>query len=410
MSISYQQLLAFAESFAGIRAITRLEPLAGLGAKVFPPTYGVDDASAVSRYATEGRVVFGPDGGQTTVVESVVLDSVPAQAHAFSAELLAAVERQQLDLPLVGVDFRGEPGLQDYGVLTDLECPHRVYDAIPRDSLDGDVPFRFGAVGKAVTDATPRNATALYVHAPAALLFGAWDSTGPKGGRGSKFERAITSEIVATGIALGKATSSRIDPLGIEKGVDIYQTPDGWTLDPDQAPAGAKKVRPSEVNHGNIKPSIDSAAGGVTAAAIEATTVLSLIQLRRLGFPLNPDGQAFAPEAKEKAAAAARATLAALGLAATALAFEAGFDLRSRCVLAPTAALRFEAVDRAGGIEAFTLTGEEGLTLVADAAKAAAEAGLPWRAGLHTLKPTARLAELVRRSREAAEQSPPEAG
>src|SRR6185295_4100679 len=143
VSLAYDQLLAFVANHAGIRAITRLEPLAGPGTKVFPPTYGVD-GPATTRYAVEERVITAEDGAQTTVVESVVLNSVAAQAHALSEALLSAWQAGELELPLVGVDFTQSPGLEDFGVITDLECPHRVYDAINRDSLDGDVPFRYG--------------------------------------------------------------------------------------------------------------------------------------------------------------------------------------------------------------------------------------------------------------------------
>ncbi len=407
MGLNYEKLLAYVETHAGIRAVVGLEPLAGPGAKVFPPTYGTDERAPVTRYAVEERVFIDSDGGHGRRVESVVLNSVAAQAHQLSMALREAWEREELEMPLIGVDFTAAEGLEEFGVLTDLDCPHRVYDAIARDSLDGDVPFRFGQVGKSITAASTSNATALFRHAPAALLFGAWDSTGPKGGRGSKFERAIESEIVATDIALGKKTSSRIDPLGIEKVVEIYETVDGWTLDRAEAPK-APALKPSEINHGNIKPVIDSTAGGVTAALIEATTVMSLIQLRRLKFPTGADGNPFRTrEDGAAAAAAARATLAALGLAASALAFEAGFDLRSRCVLAPTAALVFEAVGRTGDIDQFSLSGEEALRLVKEAAAQAAAAGLGWQTGLHPLEPTHRLAELVRRSREASEASAP---
>ena len=399
MPLSFDRLLDYVREYAGIRARSRLEPLAGVGTKIFPPTYGVPDA-AITKYAVERRVVRGPDG-RTSVVDSVVLNSVAAQAHELSDALLAATESGRLELPLIGVDFTGVDGLAEFGVITDLQSPHRVYDAVHRDSLDADLPFRSGEIGRAITDATVADATALFVHSPSALLFGAWDSTGPKGGRGTKFERAITSEIVANDIALGAKTSSRIDPLGVEKVTDIYRTPSGdWTLEQREADAKTKSkpLRPSEINHGNVTPSIDERAGGITAAEIEATTVISLVHLRRLRFTVDAANATSRPEAET----AARATLAALGLAATALAFEAGFDLRSRCVLAPTADQRFEAVGRAGTVEEFTLTGAEGLELVARAAQAAAAAGLAWRAGLHALTPTPRLAELVRRSKEAA--------
>ncbi|EKF25317.1 CRISPR-associated GSU0053 family protein [Mycolicibacterium hassiacum DSM 44199] len=405
MSLDYQQLSSYVSTYAGIRAVSKLEPLGGPRDKVFPPTYGVED-SAATKYATELRVVDTADG-TTAQVESVVLNSVAAQAHQLSRALRAAWEANDLDLPLIGTDFSQIEGLEEYGTITDLDAPHRVYDAIHRDSLDSEVPFRFGEIGRAVTEATVDNATALYQHSPSALLFGAWDSTGPRGGRGSKFERAITSEIVATGIALGKKTSSRIDPLGIEKVDGIYRSTDGsWTFDESQAVPKSKPIRPSEINHGNVTPSIDAKAGGITAASIEATTVLSLIQLRRLKFPKTTDGAPL----DQSAGHAARTTLAALGLAATTLAFEQGFDLRSRCVLAPTSELVFDAVGRAGEVESFTLTGAEALALVAESADAAAKAGLRWRSGLHRLTPTERLIELVRRSRDAAIASAPVEG
>lgn len=401
MSLNYQQLVASVSTHAGIRSKTELQPLGGPNDKLFPPTYGVED-SAATKYATEQRVTH--TDGDAFATEAVVLSSVAAQAHRLAGGLRDAWESGELDLPLIGTDFSAVEGLEEYGVITDLDAPHRVYDAIHRDSLDGEVPFRFGPIGKAVTEASMANAAALFVHSPSALLFGAWDSTGPKGGRGSKFERAITSEIVATGIAVGKSTSSRIDPLGIEKVDGIYRTPNNsWTFDDKQAVPKSKPIRPSEINHGNVTPSIDTRAGGVTAERVVATTVISLIQLRRLTFPKSPNGASLSKEA----GGAARAALAALGLAATVLAFEQGFDLRSRCVLAPTANLQFEVVGRAGQLEEFTLTGAEALALVAEAAEAATAAGLPWSAGLHSLVPTDRLAELVRRSRDVAISSVP---
>ena len=39
-------------------------------------------------------------------------------------------------------------------------------------------------------------ATPLFKHAPHCLVFGMWDSTGPRGGAGFKFSRALVSEII----------------------------------------------------------------------------------------------------------------------------------------------------------------------------------------------------------------------
>ncbi len=75
---------------------------------------------------------------------------------------------------------------------------------ILRDSeLDGQ-PFRRSPRGKALDTVSPTNATALFELCPTALLFGMWDSHGPKGGLGPKFERAMVSEIVGVGAEWGR--------------------------------------------------------------------------------------------------------------------------------------------------------------------------------------------------------------
>ncbi len=410
MGISYDDLRsAVAGAAVGARARTLLEPLGGPGDKIFPPTYSpAEGEQARTKYAVETRV----DPAADARVESVVLDSVASQANRFELALLEAVRRGDLAMPVTSVDFSPTPEL-GLDRLSDLEAPHRIFDALLRDSYDGDLLFRFGGPGRAITEATSRNAGALFHHAPATLVFGGWDSTGPKGGRGAKYERALTSEVVATEVSLGSKTSSRIDPAAIEKAATVYISDDdlGWTLDeaeavrddkgkPRLAGGTAGKGAPSGVNHGNIVPSIDIKSGGVTAKRIVATTVLSFIQLRRLRFPTGIDLDQL-PD-RGAAEAAARTALAALGLAAVVLAVEEGFDLRSRCVLVATAPFGFELVRRDGTVEGFELTSAEATALVHQAAEASARAGLPWRDGELVLRPSERLVDLIRRSRAHA--------
>lgn len=396
MTISLAELTdAVGGGAAGVRIVADLEPLGGDFQKVFPPTYGAD--STGNKYPVELR-----RSGNGQEVVSVVLNSVAAQANLHELALLEAVRDGELPLPTTVADFTKDPATAGYGRISDLEAPHRIADAIFRDSLDGDVLFRLGGAGRAVTDATPRNAAGIAHHAPAALLFGLWDSTGPRGGRGAKYERAFTSEITAFGVRTGVKTASRIDPLGIEKKAGpVYRTADhGWTLDQSEAVDGKKAAAldPSDVNHGNIPPGIDAVAGGVTADRIELLSVLSFIQLRRLRFPLDHVGNALPAESVRHAETAARTAIAALGLCASALAFEAGFDLRSRCVLVPKSAPTIELIGRSGDRTAFTLSRPEVLALVADAVVAAALAGLPWREGELVLTPAPQLTELLRRS------------
>src|SRR5690606_16333990 len=87
--------------------------------------------------------------------------------------------------------------------------------------------------GRKIILATLRNATPIFELCPTALVYGIWDSTGPKGGLGVKFQRAVVSEIIGIDASLGVKTSSRIDPLGIRlKAGPIYEGNDGeWTTD-----------------------------------------------------------------------------------------------------------------------------------------------------------------------------------
>lgn len=418
MTITLEDLAdAVAGDGVGIRARTILEPLGGPGDKIQPSTYGVDDR-ADTKYALEYRRVNGES------VESVVLDSVASQANRFELALLDAYRADEISLPVVSADFREIAGLEGYDRISSLEAPHRVFDAILRDSLLGGRLFRLSDIGQAITEATVKNAAALFHHAPTTLLLGGWDSTGPKGGRGAKYERALTSEIVGIGVARGVRTSSRLDPLGVElKSGTVYQAADGggvgqvaWTQDeadalkdkgkpvPYKGSGEGAAGRPSQMNHGNITPSIDTKAGGVTVDSIEATTVLSFAQLRRLRFPVDAMGNPLSGEARITAERAARTALAALGLAAAVLAFEEGFDLRSRCVLMATDDLNFELMRRgAAPSTTFTLNRAQAIALLDGASSAAATAGLPWAADELLLQPVDRLVELVRRSQALAE-------
>ena len=61
-----------------------------------------------------------------------------------------------------------------------IECSTRFF-AIP-SSMGSR--FRNAPAGHGLTKANVQNATPLFAHAPTALLFGAWDSTGSAGGSG----------------------------------------------------------------------------------------------------------------------------------------------------------------------------------------------------------------------------------
>ena len=432
--LTYDQLLsAVSGRAAGLRTLTKLQPAGGPGTKVFPPTY---EGAA---YATEHRRLPSHDDP----VPCVLLDSVQSQANRMEEALQHAYDRGELGdagLPLVEVDFGPfYPGedqdesmrlIDPVGRISSLQAPHRIADAILRDSVsadDGRTPFRQTAEGQRLAQANVGNATPLFELCPTALLFGLWDSTGPKGGLGAKFERAIVSEIVGVGAEYGVKTSSRIDPLGIQLAAGpVYVAKDpsgiGWTADPEQAKKkggkpieiGKKGGKPSEVNHGNVTPSISERdrntgeylAGGVTIDHAEHSIVISLTALRRLRFPL--DGQPYdARDPKQHARDdAARAALAAMGVLAATLATAGGMDLRSRCLLWPDdAAQDWQLLAGPGLAEDFTPDADSALKLFEDAVAAAKKAGLPWRTEALTLAPSDALVKIVAKSQGLAAAS-----
>jgi CRISPR-associated protein Csb1 len=363
------------------------------------------------------------------------MDSVQSQANRMEEALQQAVDDGRLSLPLVEVDFTpffpgdGQPEdmrlLEPIGKVSSLQAPHRIVDAIMRDSVvveEQRKPFRSSNIkqessyGRRLREAAAHHATPLFELCPTALLFGMWDSTGPKGGLGAKFERAMVSEIVGINAVLGAKTSSRIDPLGIQlKAGPLYRTPPteplGWTLDPRKAVTEKGKPvmlgdtgRPSEANHGNVTPTISERdrqgeflGGGVTIDYAEQSIVLSLPALRRLRFPINGQHN---PKADE----AARTVLAALGLCAAILADDAGLDLRSRCLLWPQEPLKWELLGRPGEIQPdIVLDAEAALRLFKEAVDEARNCGLPWRTKPLHLQPAPELVRLVVKSQQLAQ-------
>jgi CRISPR-associated protein Csb1 len=426
---------------AAFRCRSRLQPAGGAGDKVFPPTY----AGAV--YAMEQRrvPVRRPDGSEGfETATCVLLDSVQSQANRMEEALQDAIDQGRLKLPVIEVDFSDfwDPKganeklgddlrlLDPVGKVTSLQAPHRIADAILRESMLNGQRFRDTEVGRQIGTVSTRNATALFEVCPTALLLGMWDSTGPKGGLGAKFERAMVSEIVGINATYGVRTASRVDPV-IRKNPPLYESRDGrWTaVEADAATSGAKSTpkkygkKLSELNLGNVTPdlvrysskSITSdnretidvmredgayiaagrvAPGGVTIDHAEQTIVISLPALRRLRFPINGT-------LDTNVDTAAQTVLAALGLCAAALADEAGLDLRSRCLLYSEDNLTWTLLKR-GQEDGFKLSPKEAIDLLNAAVAAAKDTGLSWREEPLVLRPSDELVKLVVKSQRLA--------
>lgn len=384
-------------SAAAFRSITRLQPVEGVGGKVFPATY------AGGVYATEKRRM--EDG---SLVECVLLDSVQSQSNRAEEALKHAIEGGKIALPLIEVDFSkaNEQLLKPIESLSTLDVPHRLADAILRDSLVEDgVRFSQSSYAKRWGRSNLWNATAIYELCPTALVFGMWGSPLKPGGLGAKFERAYVSEIVAVDVVsnkeegegrtregrkdlVDKRAGFRIDPLEIRSGVLLKQKDDG------SFEVGGGKVKPSELNHGNIV--FESGNVGVRCGYAEQATVVSLGALRKLRFPVEGKDERAVSEA-------GRTVLAAIGLCAGVLAAEAGTSLRSRCSLWPEADRDWALLDKPGvDPRTFRVSGEQATALLNEAVKAAKGAGLDWMEKKLTLTPSDELVKLVKQSQELA--------
>ena len=255
---------------AALRRRQTLQPVGGKGDKIFPPTYPPSEGmkrvygqkNAPPQHIFERRQLNGREAW------CVLADSVQSQANRLEEALLAAVRDGAIQLPYVTVDFSEQAGRRRRDHLARRAASR--LDAILRDSLFDGKPFMKSRLGLASPKPSPRRA-ALLETSPTALLFGAWHSTGEGGGIGAKFPRCLVSEIVAVDTPVDEAW--RTAP---EKWSLVLRPPHGSRLDPlwrpaqgrgvqgcerlgrEPAPAGnkAKKIRPSEINHGNIAPTV----------------------------------------------------------------------------------------------------------------------------------------------------------
>lgn len=389
-----------------VRRCARLLPAGGRDEKIFPSTYPPSKETK-DVYLREHHVA--PDG---TRVPCVIVDSVGSQANRMEQALKEAFyhgKNKNADIPVIVTDFSscdfGDARVPD---ITSLDAPHRMADAIFRDSTLNGTEFRDSSVGEILNSASPTNAVELYKYCPSALIYGLWDSQGPRGGLGTKFQRVVVSEITAIDVESGVESAIRKDPLPIIKSAGpLYQKADGngWTLDTEAAlrAAGGKKKDGEFVKYGKGNPSdallgnviSDISARGFTMDHAVQNVTISIPALQRLRFSDEND-----PHASELDAAA-RAALLALALAGAQLSIDNGCDLRSRCLLIPDCEhpARWEVIGKDGTPSEIEIEDPE--KLVKDAAAAAAKLGLPaWESSPIILQPSDELIALVRKSLE----------
>lgn len=391
--MNYQQLHQAVQSAAGLRLRLRLQPLYGAGEIVFPCTV------AGGKYQISNRRIPGYD----VSISCAILDSVQSQANRMEDSLLTDIRDGKLKLPHLETDFEGIEGLvKEIGKITCFEAPHRIFDAILRDSVnEKGIHFPLTELGQKVINSNAKDATAIFQVSPASLLFGSWDSTGVSGGLGEKYTRCIVSELVGINAEQAVRAGTRIDPLNLAGSIDpakiLKETRDNmWILIAENRKSLKK---PSELNHSSVPWEGGSEKiphGGVTVDYIQQSTTVSFAALRQLHFPVGGKDQS----------SFAHAVLAAIALHAAALNTERGWHLRSRCdlILDNGTSPEWEILG-GSSISKEILTADATRDVLNEAIAKAKEVGLPWNDEPIHLKPSPALQKLVVASQKAHRES-----
>lgn len=254
-----------------------LEPAAGKGAVIFPPTFAQEEGSKEKG----GRYIVDGEGDTSTCL----LDTVGSQANRLEPVFLEAELRSLVPQVSVRVQSRE---------ISILELGHRAADAVIRSTaLAQELRSAFAAFATG-------NAEPLAKVAPTSLVFGAWDSRDTQ----TKLPRLIDSTIRAYNVAELKRGAQFFG--GLEKS-EIAEFDLG--ADNDALSKAGFLDAPAGVTHGGI----------AVKGNILRTTILNLTALRAIGGT--------SPEATEKL----RRYI--LGLALVAAFHPSDLFLRQGCLL-----------------------------------------------------------------------------
>ncbi|MEZ7664744.1 type I-U CRISPR-associated RAMP protein Csb1/Cas7u [Rothia mucilaginosa] len=363
-----------------ITSITELEPAAGPHASVAPAKF-VDGSKSVFAYET--RYIDG-DARKVVLIDS-------KQSELNRAEAAIEQGRQYsneavVKIPRAVVTYETENGPVEY---SDMELSHRIFDGHFRAGRVDGKPITENDQYRALRNCTPADMSALLNTAPAALLFGAWDST--RKSNQVRLRSALVGEIIGVladqepgaehrqarrgGARVDAvAASVKLAPKDMESLVNDQEaelSPKNIKKNRDAIAAASKAknkdaahVSASGIGLGSIPPSLEE-TGAVACRRIIRSWVLSLTTLRQLRFGTD-----------EKKNVAARALLAALGLNAIARA-ENELYIRANCDLIESAAPVVTLDQRFGEKKTFApLTVKQADQLLLEAIEYAKEEGV----------------------------------
>ena len=284
----------------GLSIRRELQPLGGQGDLVSPPTFAQSQGDEKGpRYVWSRRRVDDEE------VVTCLLDSAASQANRMEETLLDLVRSEALELPMHSMEV---PGI---GTLTDLELPHRTYDAaVGSASLSDGTPWKNSEVASALRMASRKQAAPLLEHAPLLLVFGGWDSHSGVAANSwqGRYEKAVWSKIVAVDAYRMNRPGGRLDPMGLPSSQQV-DLGDGSKKLVDQ---GLGVVPPSMKKYPRLS---------ITMCYAEQRSVISFGVTRKLSFGSSEKDDA------------GRVFLAALGILAVAALHRGGSQLRSECDL-----------------------------------------------------------------------------
>ena len=284
----------------GLSITRKLQPLGHSGDTVSPPTFAQAEGDEKGpRYVWSERRI----GDET--VKTCLLDSPASQANRIEESLLELVRSGKLTLPLHRMD------VPNIGELTDLELPHRTYDAaIGTAKLTDGTEWKKSKVAKQIREASRKNATALLEHSPLILVLGGWDShsgTAANAWQG-RHEKAVWSKIVAVDAFRMNRPGGRLDPMGLPSS--------------DKVDLGDESRKLVDQGLGVVPPSMDKFPRlSITMRHAEQRSVISFGVFRKIGF---------GGKGKDEVA---RDFLAALGILGLTALHRDGGHLRSECDL-----------------------------------------------------------------------------
>jgi CRISPR-associated protein Csb1 len=379
--LTFNLLNQVATKGAGWAVQSRLQPVAGEGAIIFPPTY------AGGVYNLHPRKI------DQQTVPCVVLNSVQSEANAIEQAIEQALD-SGLDLffPQIKIQFDQLNGL----VLSTGMLPHRCTDSRLRDSDLDKVPYRDSDIGKAILDSQPHNLTGLFLYDPRAILFGCWDSFAAKAEQTKRqktrmklqLRRLLLAEITGVGIVEKNRKFLLSDPLQFSASLPLEKDPYYKSLS-----GVSKGLKPSEVGLSAVINSNDNLHGGVSMDYALYETYFSCAELRKYKFPYQDKSSAQLDEA-------VRTLLTAMSVLAQALRFEQGFSLRSGCDLILEEPPKFVFKGRHENETLFEgeITAAEAYSLYEKAYAQVRDLGLKWESKTYLLTPNKSLQGLIEKN------------